>query len=709
MIIAIKSELDGRQITRVSMRNSVKAIPVLLGIAFAIASSRSIADEAGRPTLQSSLKQHCFRCHGGKKVEGEVNLVKAFAKKPHGLTSDLDLVAKMIKALQSREMPPADAKQPTKSQRNRWIIELKIRLKKRLERQPALARTPIRRMNRLEYNNAVKALFKLARDPFALPERTVRDIRGYFRPASGKMPNVVIVGNRAMGKSQFIGTGNTLPGVASFPQDNRAENGFDNRGDHLTMSPSLMKSFFELSRSIVNSPQFAVHSGEWKPLFVPPTGASKEQLAAEGNRRLKRFLRRAFRRDVPDSVVSLYQRRFLSKLQAGASFTESMKAAVSAALVSPRFLYLHSESGSDKSSREFGLASRLSFFLWSSIPDDALLDVASRGKLGDPRMLGKQVDRMLNDGRIKNFCDSFALQWLQLDRLVSAVPDNKRFREYYFGGANKMIYMVGMHMMIEPLLLFETVLVENRPIMQFIDSDFTYRSSLLERWYRRDRRRGRMEVVGIRFVRTPVKDRRWGGVITNAAVLTMTSSPLRTKPITRGAWLATTIFNDPPKPPPANVPRIEDDETKLRKAGLTLRDKLKAHVTNRQCAACHRKIDPLGFALENYDPVGRWRDKYRTGLPIDSRGKLFNRQAFSDVVGFKKAILAEQQVFARAFAGHLLSYAIGRKLDARDAPSLDRIVSNSARDGYRFRTMVKEVVLSRSFRSPAPEEKGKHE
>ena len=650
------------------------------------------ADSTGQPTtrtrplterksLQAALKQHCVRCHGDKKTEAEINFVKAFASKPHGIGSDLNLLEKMIKALSSREMPPEDQKQPSEAQRQRWIAELKAILKTRLETQPGFARVPMRRMNRVEYNNAVKDLFQLSRDPFALPERTVRDIGGYFKPASGKMPNVLVVGNRAMGKSQFIGTGNTLPGVAAFPKDNRAEHGFNNRGDHLSLSPVLLESFFALSQSILNSREFPTRAGNWKTLFVAPAGLSGDKLKDEGKRRLKAFLRRAFRRDVPERVVALYQKRFLHKLSAGETFTSSMKATIAAALVSPRFLYVYAGSGDNQSKTqsldEFELASRLSFFLWRSIPDDTLLDLAAQKKLSDPKVLSAQVDRMLNDPRIKNFCDSFALQWLKLDQMVAAVPDNKRFRPYYFGGATKMVYMVGMHMMLEPLLVFETVLIENRPIMELIDSDFTYRSEMLNRWYGRDKRRGRMEVIGIRFRRMPLKDRRWGGVITNAAVMTMTSSPLRTKPITRGAWLVSTIFNDPPKPPPPNVPKIEESDDKLRKQGLTLRNQLKAHVTDPNCAGCHKKIDPLGFALENYDPVGRWRDKYRTDLPVDSSGKLFNRHAFKGIVGFKDAILAEKPRFARAFSGHLLSYALGRKLDARDGPSLDGIVANS--------------------------------
>jgi len=679
------------------MRLSRLSLVILLPTILLLAACQ---DAGAVETLPAALRQHCVRCHGAKKVSGKVNLVKSLAAKPGGLASDLDLIEKMIEVLSDGEMPPEDEKQPTKAERDRWIAELKRVLKHGLANQPCLARVPIRRMNRFEYNNAVKDLFELQRDPFALPERIVRDIGGYFKPATGKVPPFVIVGNRAMGKSQFIGTGNTLPGVSAFPKDNRAEHGFDNRGDHLSMSPVLMESFFSLSQSILNSPKFPLHARAWKTIFVAPDGMPSAQQRAEGKRRLRVFLRRAFRKDASKETVARYHQRFSQRLDDGKSFTESMKAAISAALVSPRFLYVYSGSGSQgdaKSLDDFELASRLSFFLWNSIPDVTLLDLASQGKLSDPKVLREQAARMLNHPRLKNFCDSFATQWLQLDLMVSAVPSDQRFRDYYFGGATGKIYKVGMHMAIEPLLLFETVLIEDRPITDLIAPDFSYQSDLLRRWYRHDKKKGRAEVVGIRFNRVPIKQPRWGGVITNAAVMTMTSSPLRTKPITRGAWLASTIFNDPPAPPPASVPKLEDDDAKLQKEGLTLRDKLKQHVTNPECASCHKKIDPLGFALENYDAVGRWRETYRTNLPIDSSGTLFNKHAFQDVIGFKDAMIAEKDRFARALASHLLSFALGRKLDAGDGPSLDRIVANSAKDDYRFRTMVREVILSQSF------------
>ncbi|MCU0981943.1 MAG: DUF1588 domain-containing protein, partial [Pirellulaceae bacterium] len=200
------------------------------------------------------------------------------------------------------------------------------------------------------------------------------------------------------------------------------------------------------------------------------------------------------------------------------------------------------------------------------------------------------------------------------------------------------------------------------------------------------------------FQRVPVASKREGGVITTSAILTMTSGPAQTKPIARGKWVVETIFNDPPPPPPAKVPAIEEVAagTKDQKP-LTLREKFALHRTRADCASCHAKIDPFGFALENYDPVGRWRDVDEHGQPIDASGTLFNRLPFATVEEFKDALLAEKERFARAFAGHLLKYALARELEPADGPALDKIVAACAADGFRLRHMMKQVVLSEPF------------
>jgi hypothetical protein len=253
-----------------------------------------------------------------------------------------------------------------------------------------------------------------------------------------------------------------------------------------------------------------------------------------------------------------------------------------------------------------------------------------------------------------------------------------------------------MHMMLEPLLLFETILIEDQSILKLIDSDFSYRSDLLESWYR-DGTQGKAGApTTIAFRRVPVTDRREGGVITSAAVMTMTSGTTRTKPITRGAWIASVILNDPPEPPPADVPPLAE-QPGVGEEDLTLRQRFVLHRKQLACAGCHQRIDPLGFALENYDAAGIWRDNYESGRPVDSSGTLFGRHKFRSIVEFKDALLTEKHRFARAFATHLLSFAVGREIGVEDSPILDQIVQKAADADYRFQSLIKQIVLSDPF------------
>jgi hypothetical protein len=252
-------------------------------------------------------------------------------------------------------------------------------------------------------------------------------------------------------------------------------------------------------------------------------------------------------------------------------------------------------------------------------------------------------------------------------------------------------------MMLEPLLLFETILVEDRSILELIDSDFSYRSELLESWYRDGTQSKKIPPVAIPFKRVAVADRRQGGVITNAAVMTMTSGALRTKPITRGAWIASVIFNDPPEPPPADVPLLPEDEGDDDQ-NLTLRERFEAHRKRADCAGCHAQIDPLGFALENYGPTGIWRDSYDNGREVDASGALFRKYEFTNIVEFKEAILAEKDRFTRAFAGHLLSFSLGREVGAADSLSLEQIANETAEADYRLKSLIKAIVRSDPFK-----------
>ena len=577
----------------------------LLAVALLLLLESATADDAFTDIIRPALRRHCFKCHGGEsgKAKGEINLVE----RPRAVdfTRDPELLKSLIEVLDSETMPPEDEPTLSPKKREQLVTQLQQLLHAAVSSQKTFAQTSIRRMNRFQYNNAVEDLFELTVEVFALPERMLREHGNYFQPATGKMPDDLKAGSRPLGKSQLIDK--RLEGVAPFPQDLRAEHGFDNRADHLSLSPLLLESFLKLSRSIVESEDFNEKTcGIWEAFFTPPSESENTEVVIRD--RLRRFLTRAFRQPIDDESLDRYAGHVIARIESGESFTDGMKAASSATLASPRFLYLYDRVGSADDIDlldDFELASRLSFFLWGSIPDQTLLDLAAEGKLHDRTVLGVQVDRMLNDRRLKRFCDSFPTQWLQLERIVSSVPDPTRYPDFYFAK-----FRTSMHMMLEPLLLFETILIEDRSILELIDSDFSYRSELLESWYRDGTGIEKIVPTAIPFRRVGVTDRRQGGVITNAAVMTMTSGAVRTQPITRGAWIAGVIFNDPPEPPPADVPPLSEDDAEETKE-LTLRERFAAHRNRVDCAGCHG--DRSGAASAGRRGVHRCR--LDAGLP----------------------------------------------------------------------------------------------
>ncbi len=679
--------------------------PILLTVqtaaAAAIVASASAAPPAPVDPV-ASLQAHCLGCHGeDDKVKGKVDLRDISTAEQ--LAERTGLLSSIVDVLDFHEMPPEGEPPIPAEERARLLAGLRAMLDRALDEQKAYPATPIRRMNRFQYNNAVVDLFELSGSVYSLPERMMREHKGYFRPEVGAMAQTVTVGNRPLGKSQMIEP--RLAGVAAFPQDLRAEHGYDNQADHLSLSPLLMEQFLKLAQSIVESPDFnRKRVGVWDALFAEPQAGG--DVRAEVRARLERFLTRAFRRPVGGETLDRYATYVDGQLGAGTGFPDAMKAAAAAAISSPRFLYLYDKAppeppeGAAPELDPYDIATRLSLFLWGSIPDEELLAAAAGGELGSDQGLSTQFGRMLKDKKLKRFCDRFPTQWLQLERIVSALPDPVKFPGFYYSK-----YRDSMHMAMEPLLLFETVLIEDLPITQLIDSDFTYRSGLLQDAYGElaadqppGLKRNKGEVTVLTFDRLPVTDRRSGGVITNAAVMTMTSGPERTQPITRGAWIAGVIFNNPPEPPPADVPPLGEKPAQGEE-DLTLRERLSAHRERADCRGCHDKIDPLGFALENYGPVGNWRERYENEREVDPSGKLFRQHGFADIAGFKDALLAEKDRFTRALAGHLLAYALARELSPADQPALDQIAAATAAEGYRLQTLLRQVALSEPFRT----------
>ena len=642
--------------------------------------------------IKPFFQQNCIKCHGeGEKIKGKLDL-RTYSDHAAWL-KDADRIEDIISVIEEGEMPPEEEPEIDEKTRADILEGLKKTLAEAIKSSQPSSQTPIRRMNRFQYANAVKDLLKLKVEVYPLPERMMRDRSNYFKPETGKIPSKITVSSRPLGKSGLIEP--RLSGVAPFPQDLRAEHGFDNRGDHLSLSPLLMESFLNLSRSIVLSDNFnRKNCGVWPSLFEEPK--EKERTNEIIDERLNHFLTRAFRRPVDPATLNRYSSHTADLIKSGSTFLDAMKETVSAILASPRFLYLYdSESKKANKFKDYELATRLSFFLWGSIPDDVLIERAASGNLSNPDVLRAEVERMLLDGRLKRFCDSFPSQWLQLDRIISSVPDPKKYPDFYYAPPN---YRTTMDMMMEPLLLFETILVEDRPITDLIDSDYSYRSKRLSKWYD-SKVEGRLGgPVTMAFERVSINDRKEGGVITSAAVMTMTSGPEETKPITRGAWISGVIFNDPPEPPPADVPTLENDDSELAKQ-MTLRERFASHRENPDCAGCHKKLDPLGFALENFDAVGRWRDQYHNGREVDSSGILFRKHKFNDVVEFKDAIMSEKDRFTKALVSHLLSFSLGRKLSAFDSPAVDLVAKKVKESDYSLRVMIHEIVQSDPFLS----------
>ncbi len=943
--------------------------------------------------LTPLLTRHCLQCHGGKEVNAEVTFKQITTSKQ--LVAHPTLINRMIDAIDANDMPPETEPPLDEPTRVRLLAVLKDLLRDAISGKERPAQ-PARRLNRFQYNNSVKDLFQLKLDVFELPEKLMTRSENYLHREPGKMPDRVNVRSHSM--NPIAG----LRDVKAFPKDLRAEHGFDNQANQLTLSPLLLDAFLRLSVSIVESPDFNEQNvGRWNDWFREPQPATS--MPAEIRPRLEQMMTIAFRGQVEAETLDRYTAYVTTKMDQGLTFTDSMKKVASAVLSSPLFLYRTPATGQDELPLE--VASRLSFFLWGSGPDNELLQLAKSGELLRPEVLERTIERMIADPRIERFLDSFPSQWMQLENVMAATPD-PLINKYYTLDRS---YPASLQMVLEPLLLFDAVFVENRPIKELIAPKFSYQSDFLKTWYNspltpphvdvakvaednqrnRERRQvleaeinrdrvalqsliepvreklladrktksaekppvdlkpfaawefngdlkevirsldltahGKIEfkdgavvlnkaylqspplpvelkakslevwclvqnldqpggglmgiqgpgdffdtiVIGERkprhwisgsngfartedfpesteetksgellhlvmvyledgttllyrdgkpygkpfrkgaatfpkeqssvlfglrhlpaggnrflnvsidkarlydraltaeevaesvsgnglfisdadllaamtaeqkekretllksqekstialkqvppeqdpaqlqqaaqrrfeddlrnklraqtFERVTITDQRYGGIITNAAMLSMNSGPKRTHPIARGAWVIEVIFNDPPPPPPNDVPPLDDDDSAK---DLTIREKFAAHRKNPSCAGCHSRIDPLGFALENYDITGRWRDRYDNGKEVDSSGTLLRKYHFEGVQGFKEALMKEDERFAKAFTGHLLRFALARELAPSDSITIESIIRKTKVNEFRLKSLIREVILN---------------
>jgi hypothetical protein len=418
---------------------------------------------------------------------------------------------------------------------------------------------------------------------------------------------------------------------------------------------------------------------------VPPDDATPEVVSEH----LQRFAERAWRRPVKKEELEEYLQSYGTERDAGEKMAEAYRVALQGVLTSRHFIYIvEGDTVAREHLTDAELASRLSYFLWSSMPDDALFTAAKGGTLNG-NGLNKEVDRMLADSKTSRFIDDFARQWLQLHRVGMFPPDKKLYPAYDA--------WLEASMRSEPVEFFREMFSKNLPIDSFIDSDWTVANARLCDFY------GLPEPKDGGFQRVSLKpeDRR-GGLLTMGAVLGLTSDGTRQRPVHRGVWLSEAILGKTPPPPPANVPAIEPNPPQNPKA--TLRDKLEAHRNDVNCAACHAKLDPLGLAWDNYDAIGQWRthEKVAAGLGADPlvnpSGEMPDGRAFKDANEFKQRLLEDREKIARAFIEHLCTYGLRRALAFDDQDDLNAIQAEAKKTDYRIKDIVRAVALSELIR-----------
>jgi hypothetical protein len=363
-----------------------------------------------------------------------------------------------------------------------------------------------------------------------------------------------------------------------------------------------------------------------------------------------------------------------------------VEAAIQRILASPEFLFRFEPDpanvAADTAYRlgDLQLASRLSFFLWSTIPDDQLLTVAGEGKLKDPVVLEQQVRRMLADPRAQTLVTNFADQWLYLRNLKNIQPDFQTFPDFDDN--------LRQAMKRETELFFGSIITENRSVMDLLTANYTFVNERLARHY------GIPNVYGTDFRRVTITDEARKGLLGQASILTVTSMPNRTSPVQRGKWILTNILGNPPTPPPPGVPALKDNEAGSRK--LSLRERMEAHRADPACAGCHKVMDPMGFSLENFDAVGQWRTT-DDGSKIDPSGTLFNGMKVDGALALRNMLTSNPEIFTGVLTEKLMTYALGRGIEYSDMPAVREILRDAGRNDYRFSSIVLGIVKSTPF------------
>jgi cytochrome c553 len=495
-------------------------------------------------------------------------------------------------------------------------------------------------------------------------------------------PDAQVTTLRRLSRAQYEHTIHDLTGVVwsgkdLLPDDARTY-GFDNLGDTANVTPLLFEKYFAAAASIATA-MLADDAARYR-LF-----ADDAALATT----LPTFLARAFRRPATAEETAARIALFDSLTQKGINTNRARTALLQSILASPAFLLREERGLPDAPARlsQHELAVRLSYTLCCSMPDEALSAAARSGELANPAALTKQAQRLLKKDDGRAFAEDFAGQWLRLRDVLTANADFRPYPQIWDGALRPAFYE-------EALQLFQAMVRDDLPIHVLLDADFTYANATLAKHY------GLPEVQGEGFQRVPLPDRRRGGLLGMGAMLLVASYPMRTSPVLRGRWILDQLLDAPPPPPPANAGVLSNDEQEV--ATGTLRERLERHRRDKSCASCHNRMDPLGFPLEHYDVLGRWRDEMN-GKPVDARGLLTDGTVLEGPIALKDALLARKDDFTRAMTKKLLLYAIGRPLVPADDPEIARITTAVAAGEYRFHVLLAAVVTSPLFTQRMPE------
>lgn len=599
------------------------------GLATARGDALPVNQQVFEKEIRPLLKEYCFECHGARKPKAGINL--SGTTNFTGIFKELKQWQGVLGQVRERTMPPADENQPSLEQHAKLVTWLQAAVG-----NPDLSFLPldpgrvlIHRLSRLEYNN------------------TVRDLLGVDTKPADK-----------------------------FPADGGGGGGFDNNADTLFVPPILMERYLAAADEILDAAPVA-------RIFVRQrkTFQTRRSLAWD---LIEHHATRAFRRPVTKDEVERYAGIYDQARKRGASFEEGVKQALKGVLVSPNFLFrVEADQATDKPYRvsDFELASRLSYFLWSSMPDDELFTAARAGKLSQPAELERQTLRLLKDPKGKVFAENFATQWLRVrDLKTGAQPDGGAFPAYN-DALRDDLYR-------EVVEFFGYLWRENRSVLEVMDADYVFVNQQLAKHY------GLTGVNGPDFRKVTLADRNRGGVLGMGAVLTLTSYPRRASPVLRGKWVLEELLGTPPPPPPPLIKSLPQDDHP--REGLTFRQQLEQHRKDPNCASCHKRMDPLGLGLENFDAVGAWRSEI-AGKPVDASGVMATGEKFAGPAELKQVLLGKKEDFARNLCERLLAYSLGRGLEFYDLRAVNDLARDLARQDYRSTALILGVVKSFPF------------